>query len=309
MMDDIIPLTERLHLVGSPTKGKFPQAFSFLVMGTDTHALIDTGCGEKACREVMETHGVDLIINSHCHPDHVSGNHLFAGKELWVPRERAAETGAIERLAGRLVGPDPIIMDAWKHFVRKDLGMRDYRHTGTFGDKQRLDFGGISLLAIHTPGHLDDHYCFLEPENNVLLTFDVDLTTFGPFYGNPEADLPSFRASLEKIRAIAPSMVASSHRLPVRDRIAEELQGFAVKIDRNQARVAAVLDVPRSLDDICALKPIYGKYIPGLEVIYGFFERQMVEKHLQEMAAAGLVANRGNAFVLIAQHTPGSRAS
>ncbi len=161
-MNDIIPITERLYLVTSPTQGRFPLAFSFLVMGTDSHALIDTGCGEKACRAVADHYGVDVVINSHCHPDHVSGNHLFEGQELWIPKERAAETGAIPRLAHRLVGPDRQIMTNWENFVRKELGMRDYCHTRTFVDNQRLDFGGITLQAVHTPGHLDDHYCFLE---------------------------------------------------------------------------------------------------------------------------------------------------
>jgi len=240
----------------------------------------------------MEKYGVDIVINSHCHPDHVSGNHLFEGKELWIPQERAVETGAIACLAKRLVGPDASIMANWENFVRQELGMRDYSHTSTFRNNERLDFGGISLQAIHTPGHLDDHYCFLEPDSNCLLTFDVDLTTFGPFYGNPESDISRFRTSLKKISGLAPSVIASSHRLPVHEHVEEELQDFAAKIERNQNRVITVLDVPRSLDEVCALKPIYGKYIPGLEVIYGFFERNMVEKHLKEMVTAGQVKIR-----------------
>jgi glyoxylase-like metal-dependent hydrolase (beta-lactamase superfamily II) len=295
-MDGLVPITERLYLVPSPTGGKFPMAFSFLVMGSDTHALIDTGCGEKVCRSVMETYGVDLVINSHCHPDHVSGNHLFAEKELWVPEERAAETGAVERLAKRLVGPDPVVMDHWKNFVRQGLGLDDYRHTKTFGDNELLDFGGIRFRTIHCPGHLDDHYCLLEPDSGLLLSFDIDLTTFGPFYGNPEADIQLFRASMKKIISMQPRAIAGSHRLPVYENIIEELQSFDAKFDRNQDRVSSALDVPRSLDEICALKPIYGKYPSELEIIYGFFERHMVEKHLQEMIKAGLVERQDEKY-------------
>lgn len=301
-MDDLVRVADRLYLVNSTTNGKFPMAYSFLVKGTDTHALIDTGCGEAVCRDVVEKHGVDMVINSHCHPDHVSGNHLFEGKELWVPQERAAETGALERLARRLVGPDPEIIDSWLKFARQGLGMRDYRHTKTFGDNERLDFGGIALQTMHTPGHLADHYCFLEPRSGCLLSFDVDLTTFGPFYGNPEANIPAFRASLERIREISPSVIASAHRMPVRENVDAELETFATKIDRNGKRVLSVLDVPRSLDEICALKPIFKKYIPGLEVIYGFFERHMVEKHLQEMGRDGQVDFQEGQYFLKSAH-------
>lgn len=298
-LNGLVPIADSVFLVNSPTNGKFPMAFSFLIMGTDTRALIDTGCGEAVCRDIMADYGIDVVINSHCHPDHVAGNHLFEGRELWVPNERSAETGAIDALARRLVGPDPRIMDNWVNFVRDGLGMRDYRHTKTFCDGDVLTFGGISLQAIHTPGHLADHYCFLEPESNMLLTFDVDFTTFGPFYGNPEADILDFRASLAKIRALQPSVMASSHRMPIQEKVAEELDSFESKIDRNRDRVAAVLGTPRSLDAICALKPIYGKYIKGLEVIYGFFERWMVKKHLDEMVQTGQAeCEAGNYFVV-----------
>ncbi len=274
------------------------MAFSFLVLGTDTHALIDTGCGLKGCRHVLEEYGVDIVINSHCHPDHVSGNHLFAGKELLVPHQRVEEVGAVQRLARRLVGPDQAVMDSWEYFARQRLGMRDYEPTQTFQDGEIFDFGGISLQAIYTPGHLDDHYCFLEPEQNILLTFDIDLTAFGPFYGNPESDISRLRDSINTVMAIKPQVVASSHRLPVRENIQDEIDTFAAKISRNEERVAAVMTVPRSLEEICALKPIYGKYIPGLEIIYSFFERCMVQKHLEHMQTEGKIQFGEGKFLL-----------
>ena len=295
---DLMPVSDRLYLVDSPTGGKFPMAFSFLVLGTDTHALIDTGCGPDAIRHVREEYGVDVVINSHCHPDHVSGNHLFAGKELLVPQERVEETGAIHRIARRLMGPDQAVMDSWEYFARRKLGMRDYEPTGTFQNGETFDFGGISLQAVHTPGHLDDNYCFLEPEQNILLSFDIDLTAFGPFYGNPEADISRFKDSLDLVMAMNPRVIASSHRLPVRENIQDELAGFVAKFARNEARVAAVMTVPRSLEEICAQKPIYGKHVPGMEILYAFFERHMVQKHLECMETEGRVRFREGTFIL-----------
>jgi glyoxylase-like metal-dependent hydrolase (beta-lactamase superfamily II) len=274
------------------------MAYSFLVLGTDTHALIDTGCGPKAIRRVQAEYGVDMVINSHCHPDHVSGNHLLAGKELLVPRERVEEVGTIPRLARRLMGPDRGLMDSWAYFARQDLGMADYEPTGTFGNGETLEFGGISLRAIHTPGHLDDHYCFIEPERNILLSFDIDLTAFGPFYGNPEADIALFKDSLRVIMDMSPQVVASSHRLPVREDIQKELGSFAAKFSRNEERIAAAMTVPRSLEKICAQKPIYGKHIPGLEPLYSFFERHMVQKHLECMEREGKVRVGEGTFLL-----------
>lgn len=284
---ELIPLSDRLFIVNTPTRGRFPMAFSFLVLGTRGRALIDTGCGPDACHAILKSYDVDVVINSHCHPDHVAGNYLFAGKELWVPEQRLAETGTIKRLSRRLMGPDTKVRAAWEHFVQEGLKMKDYAPTRTFGNGDVLDFGGLSLRAIHTPGHLDDHYCFLVTEENILLTFDIDLTGFGPFYGNPEADIALFKDSLDKVTGIRPRVLASSHRMPVSDDVPGELQAFTEKFDRNEKRIADVMDIPRRLDEICELKPIFGKYLPGLEMLYGFFERCMIEKHLEEMTRQG----------------------
>ncbi len=292
------PLSDRLFIIDTPTGGRFPMAFSFLVLGTHTRALIDTGCGPDACRQVLDTYDVDVVINSHCHPDHVAGNHLFAGRELWVPEQRATEIGAIKQLSRRLMGSDPTVRAFWETFVQEGLDMADYSPTRTFVDGELLDFGGIVLQAVHTPGHLDDHYCFLEPARNILLTFDIDLTGFGPFYGNPESDIALFKTSLDRIMDIRPRVVAGSHRLPVETDVLEELLAFKAKFDRNEKRVAAVLDEPRSLDDICEKKPIFGKYLPGLEVLYTFFERCMVEKHLAEMVGTGRASCRKGLYSL-----------
>ncbi|MBW1989593.1 MAG: MBL fold metallo-hydrolase [Deltaproteobacteria bacterium] len=292
-----IRITDKLYILPSPTGGRFPMANAFLALGNDAHALIDTGCGPEACRLAQERFGVDLVVNSHCHPDHVSGNHLFSGKELWVPAERVEETGAIKRLSLRLVGPDEFVMQSWESFVQEDLGMRDYTPTKTYGEGDVLDLGGISLQAIHTPGHLEDHYCFLIPGENILLTFDIDLTAFGPFYGNPEADIRRFVASMEKVMEIAPRVAASSHRMPVEENVREELEAFTAKFARNEERVAAVLDKPRTIEEICAKKPIFGKYLPGVEVIYSFFEKTMIEKHLECMEQEGGVKMEGGVYI------------
>ncbi len=284
---DLIPLTDRLFVVDSPTGGKFPLAYAFLVLGTDTRALLDPGCGPAACARVKTEYGVDTVINSHCHPDHVSGNHIFSDRELMVPAQRREEVGSIKRLSRRLMGPDPTVRKHWEHFVQEKLGLADYTPTQTFQDGDILDFGGISLEAVHTPGHLADHYCFREPVENIWLTFDMDMTKFGPFYGNPEADIHQFRASLETVRAAAPRVVASSHRLPVTENISEEIRLFGERFDRNERRLLRVLDRPRSLEEICGQRPLFGKYLPGMKVLYAFFEKTMIEKHLQDLLGRG----------------------
>jgi len=54
-------------------------------------ALIDPGAGEEALRHVVASAGgVDVIINTHYHFDHIWGNHL-------VPGARAVLLNEVER--------------------------------------------------------------------------------------------------------------------------------------------------------------------------------------------------------------------
>ncbi|MBI9075296.1 MAG: MBL fold metallo-hydrolase [Desulfatibacillum sp.] len=292
---DLVPLSDKLFLVNAPNEGRFPLSHSFLIRGEKT-VLIDTGCGLDVCRALMEEFPIEAVYNSHAHPDHIAGNFLFRGIDIFTPDVRSMETGTLDILATRLVGPDPKVMDFWKTFVRQFTGIEDYEATGTFSDGDILDFGGITLQAIHTPGHLEDHFCFWEPENKILMSFDIDLTGFGPFCGNPESDIQAFMESLDKVMALKPAVAASSHRPPIFKNAGRALQAFQDKFARNDQSILETLDAPKTLEEILALKPIYKKYFPGGEVLYRFFERNMISKHLARLEVQGRVTLAGGQY-------------
>ena len=79
-----------------------------------------------------------------------------------------------------------------------------------FDDGEILDFGSIQLQAIHAPGHLDDHYCFLEVTSGTLFSIDIDFTGFGPWYGNPEGDIRQFRNSVLMLRNLPFNRICAS---------------------------------------------------------------------------------------------------
>jgi glyoxylase-like metal-dependent hydrolase (beta-lactamase superfamily II) len=79
-----IRLTSNLSLIVGTDRGHFPMSHSFLVKD-DVSALIDTGCGIELLREIDRKYGIDLIINSHCHPDHSAGNWIFESIPVHAP--------------------------------------------------------------------------------------------------------------------------------------------------------------------------------------------------------------------------------
>jgi glyoxylase-like metal-dependent hydrolase (beta-lactamase superfamily II) len=291
----LIPVSDKISLVDTPLGGRFPDSFSILIRGEKT-ALIDTGCGIENCKRIREQYRPDVVINSHCHPDHICGNAVFAGIDLLVPDIRTDEIGEIAKLARRLVGPDPQVMKYWQAWVRGTLGAGDYTPTGVFRDGEILDFGGVRLQAIHTPGHLDDHFCFFEPDKKILFSFDIDLTGFGPWYGNPECYIENFIQSIKSVMALKPEIIAPSHQAPVTEDCQGELQSFLDKFKRNDQRILRCLDSPSTLTEIVEHKPIYRRYPHREREIYLFFESHMVTKQLERLISLGRVEKQGELF-------------
>ena len=92
--EDIVltPLIPHVFLVEGGNQGRLPYAHAFLVTG-DTTLLIDTGCGHETIRAIRREFPPDMVINTHAHPDHTSGNGLLEGMLDLVPSARVAHIG------------------------------------------------------------------------------------------------------------------------------------------------------------------------------------------------------------------------
>ncbi|MDD3717266.1 MAG: hypothetical protein PHP28_01220 [Actinomycetota bacterium] len=176
----------------------------------------------------------------------------------------------------------------WLHLVRDVLGHVPTAPTGTFREGDIIDTGPLRFRALHTPGHTADHFCFVEEEMGILLSFDIDPTPFGPWYGHDECDLDQFCASLHRIQELRPSMVVSSHRRPLSDGIEEEIAAFdAVFVRRNEKIVSMLEAGPALPEELAELSPFYG--VPQNDfALARYFEARMIEKHLELLARRGL---------------------
>jgi ribonuclease/clavin/mitogillin len=278
-------VADGIYLVVGANKGRFPWSHSILASG-DRVVLFDTGCGQEAIREIKDRFRIDTVINSHTHPDHFSGNHRFDGCELLVPEMFADILADLDRMSLRLAGGGEPARE-WLHLVRDVLGHVPTEPTASYGDGEVIDLGSMRFQAVHTPGHTADHFCFLEEERGILLSFDIDFTPFGPWYGHVECDLDQFCESLRKIQAIAPSMVVSSHRRPITYGLDEEIAAFdAVFVDRNDKILRMLEKGPATPERMAELSPIYGIEDASFKLAL-YFESRMIEKHLQLLARRG----------------------
>ncbi|MBZ0273962.1 MBL fold metallo-hydrolase [bacterium] len=292
--DRIIPIVPGIDLLVGGNNGRLPFSHSFLVRG-DFVAVIDTGCGEDLLKYVRARFAPDLVINTHSHLDHCSRNGIFTGTRLSVPHPHHQTVGDLKALAERFIG-DTGLREEWVHTIVDFTGFSPLPPTETYNDGDVFDFGAVRLRAVHLPGHLDDHFGFVEETSGVVICTDVDLTAFGPWYGNPESNIEQFEASIERVRRLSPSILAPSHRFPLREGIDQALAAYEKRLRDNEEKVFRALIEPKTLDELCERKPFY-RIHPSRKSLLRYFEGVMIGKHLERLVAAGRAVERDGRFV------------
>ncbi len=281
-----------IFLVEGQKHGQFPFSHSILIRDEVT-ALIDTGCGIERLRHLKEQYPLDLVVNSHAHPDHISGNWLFPNVPLLVPRQSFEYTGNIQEMSERLTssevdGSDVGLAATWREYVREATGFRDALPTDHYDEGHRFQLGSVELLALHCPGHTHDTYCLIEPQQRVLFSFDIDLTPFGPWYGHPDSDIAQFEASILRLRDLKPRMVVSSHRGIITDNLEERFQEYLDVFAQRDADILEFLSEPRTLEETID-RPLIYRDFPYAEDLLRLWQRNMLLKHLDRLEEQGLV--------------------
>ena len=287
-------VTEHICLIGGRNTASFPHSHSFLILDEEV-VLIDSGCGIENLKELRQNYDVDYVVNSHTHPDHAAGNWVFSDKPIHVPEQGIDTAGNMLALSERFTNRQ--LAATLRGFMSGTLDFRDCRPTHTYNADDVLEFGKTKLLPVHTPGHSSDHYCFFEETLGILFSFDYDLTSF-PWYGHlePESNLPEFRESVRKLKALRPKTVVSSHRGIVSRDIGAEFDSFLRILDTREDQILALLEGGRTLRQLVDCAPIYGSF-PYIEAVLRFWEGQMIQKHLDEMEMAGRVTRRGGLYM------------
>ncbi len=293
----LIPLTDHLFLLPGDNQGRFPRSHSFYVRD-DICALIDTGVGIERLREFSSAHPVDIVINSHGHPDHTAGNWIFPNLPLHAPVQGRETHGCLRLLSERFAEPGPLAQQ-WYEAIGEITGFGDSAPTDFFSDGHVFDFGHQRLTAVHTPGHTADHYVLHDETNGIVLSFDLDLTPFGPWYGHRESDLGALRQSIAVVRSLEAHTIASSHLMPVHgEEAAAALDVFEGVLAIREERILQGLGNGATLEEIVAGSPCYGSY-PYVPEILGYWEGIMVQLHLDELVAREAVLRREGRYFVV----------
>lgn len=277
-------ITKYLFLVEGKNKGRFPFSHSILILDKDI-VLIDTGCGIETLKRLKREYDVDYVINSHTHPDHSAGNWVFKGTSIYVPEEGFETSGDLMALSKRFVSEELAL--EWRKFVKETMNFRDCRPTNCYDGNTTFEFGETTLKPVHTPGHTKDHYCFYEPRERIVFSFDYDLTSF-PWYGHEESSIPKFKESIKKLELLSPKIVVSSHRGIIAENIAAEFNRFFEILSGRSRKISSLLGNGKTFDQLVEYAPVYGKFSYA-ESILRYWESEMIKKHLKELGISGRI--------------------
>ncbi|MDJ0785868.1 MAG: MBL fold metallo-hydrolase [Myxococcota bacterium] len=272
-------------------QGKYPHGNSLLVRGAEHSAIIDPSLAVIPRHRAGRLPAVHLVINSHCHEDHVAGNFLFPDVPWWLHEADAPGIASLDAFMEIYSYDDEAVNAAFRQALVDEFHVTP-RAEGvlSYADGHVFDLGGgVEIRVIHTPGHTRGHCALHVLPDDVLYLGDIDLSSFGPYYGDAWSDLEDFERSLEKVRGIEARHYATFHHIGVVDRetFLERLSRFAAVIGQREERLIEFLAEPRSLRDVSDHRFVYR---PGDPVPFaGPVERRSMAMHIDRLVRQGRV--------------------
>jgi len=196
--------------------GHWEKVHSFLLLGSELAALIDTGLGVDNIKRITDqlTDLPIIVITTHVHWDHIGSHGKFdeiyvheSEKEWLINGIKGLPIEQIRKDIGRdITLPTPPSFDPAAYFPFQGSP------TGVLKDQNIIDIGDRSLTIFHTPGHSPGHICIFDSMRGYLFTGDL-LYTGKPIYAfYPTTDPADLVNSLEKAANLpGVNMIFGSH--------------------------------------------------------------------------------------------------
>lgn len=152
---------------------------AFLVTG-ERPVLVDTGANFDVVSRIRErTDSLEAVVLTHTHPDHV---------------------GNLEAVV------EAFDVDVWGY--DPDVDGVDHQ----IADESTVRLGDHEYVALHTPGHKDDHLCLYAAEPNVLFAGDLIFQNGG--FGRtdlPEGDRGALIESIDRVLELVDENLTALH--------------------------------------------------------------------------------------------------
>ena len=236
--------------------------------GTNTYfvgrrrpVLIDTGAGMAGyvplvadyCRE-RGWAGPERILLTHRHRDHLGGVAHLREQFPGLP-------------AAKMIHKDADLPE----------GITDLR------DGARVEADGVTLVAVHTPGHASDHLCYYLPEERALFSGDLILNGSTSVIPEEDGDLGLYMDSLRRVQALDLRRIYPAHGPVIEDGPGKIAEYIAHRLLRERQILDALGGGARTIPAM--VKVIYADVPEKLHAMAG----QSVHSHLKKLAREGRV--------------------
>ena len=269
--------------------GKYPDGNQVLVRGGDTRVAFDTPL--VANHIGADFDAVDLVILGHVHEDHMAGLHRVPQAQVQVHEADLAAAQSWAGLSAHYGYPAAVLADLRRR-IEAQFHYRPRPDSTGYADGATWALGGgVQVRAQHLPGHTAGHCALLVENEGLAFIGDIDLSGFGPYYGDATSSLADFRRTLAAVaRLDARVWVTSHHRAVITDRptFDQALAAFSAKIDERSLRLLAMLaPQPQPVAELVRQGLLYP---PGHDAPWvDFAERRTIALHLDELLADGRV--------------------
>ncbi len=275
-----------MRLITGLRGGRNPHGNSLLIESAGL--IIDSAGDEKLLAGIAPR--VQSLLLTHFHPDHFRNNHLFGQARLYIHEAEAHALSSIDKLAEFAGTRGSDIEERWREMIYEEFRFTPRDSDQVLRDGEQLEFGNTLIEVIHTPGHSPGHCCFWFPHEQVLVLADIDLTRFGPWYGNTGSDIDDFQNSLQKIKNYPAKLIVTGHErgLLAGESLEAELTAYALHFEDRDQKILEVLSDPCSCGSLVGHGLIYPLATRRF-YLNDHFEAIMLKKHLDRLCRLGRV--------------------
>jgi glyoxylase-like metal-dependent hydrolase (beta-lactamase superfamily II) len=270
--------------------GRYPAGNTVLVRGERATAIIDPSTSLRLRADLADLAPVDMVVLTHAHEDHLAGVHLFPGASVHIHEHDVQGARSLDGLM-EMYGMSPDAERSFREIIVRDFSYVPRPDAIGFADGEVIDLGGVTITPVHLPGHTRGHTGMLIEPDGVFVTGDIDLSAFGPYYGDEWSSLDDFEVSLARARGIDARWYVTFHHKGVidgRDAYLGAIDAFTAVIAHREDAMVAYADEPRSLEDFVAHRFVYRPHVtlPFVDTV----ELRSARMSIERLAARGRLA-------------------
>lgn len=279
----------RVSVYFGERSGKYPDGNQILIRGSETRVALDTPLVSNHIGAAFDDS--EMVVLGHVHEDHIAGLHRLPNAPVYAHVRDLPTVQSWDGMLAAYGDMDPSLAAAMRANFERKFHYTPRPDAIGYEDGAVWDLGSNRITAFHLPGHTAGHCALLIEPEDVLFIGDIDLTGFGPYYGDACSNLADFRRTLEAVAHIPAKVWVTSHHRGIytdREHFLRDLASFTGKLDERESKLCAMLQSgPRSLEQLIQQRLLYP---PGYDAAWvEGAERRTISQHLTELLARGQV--------------------